>query len=298
VSDAYALPARLAVSSGARRMNLSPIEETFSAFLADLWDGPFDHSYEMPTAKGSASHWHRWRSVRGEIGKWSCRNLRHAADQYSWDYITLTQGNGTSRECRNAMIDALRSSDEAMAKAACRTIFKWGGVGKSENDPSRIWVEQSAKEGRLIPTIRDAIDLLNGSDNPADSFDGKKLLMNSAMTKIYAFADPDQLVPIYDGRVGAALGRLVAHFCQRHNIAFVPDELAFAWLDGRSRKNGRNPSRAELMFPRLGKSYVHAKSAWRASRILKNAAETITCSVTDLEQALFMIGYDVRKVEA
>jgi hypothetical protein len=118
-------------------------------------------------------------------------------------------------------------------------------------------------------------------------------LMNSAMTKVYAFADPEERLAIYDGRVGAALGLFVVCLCERQKLEAVPSELAFAWHDGRGRKNRRNPSQGLLKFPRLGEHQLHASNMRRASRVLNSAAQQAGCSVQDMERALFMIGYDV-----
>src|SRR4029078_7138711 len=121
-------------------------------------------------------------------------------------------------------------------------IFKWGGIAKSDGDRSRVWVRQRAEQKLLIAGIKSAVQALSGPDDPAALFNGTRFLMNSAMTKVYAFADQTNCLPIYDGRVGAAMAWFAVQYCIERGIAKVPAELKFAWLDGRTRRNGRNPN--------------------------------------------------------
>jgi hypothetical protein len=116
-----------------------------------------------------------------------------------------TTGNGTSGACRRQLRETLSEQDDEKAELACRAVFKWGGVAKSDGDPSRVWVRQQADQGQLVARINAAVQILNGPEDPSALFDGTILLMNSAMKKVYAFSDQTECLPIYDGRVGAAM---------------------------------------------------------------------------------------------
>lgn len=111
--------------------------------------------------------------------------------------------------------------------------------------------------------------------------------------------------PMYDGRVGAAMGHLVRLYCSDKGLRRVPELLRFRWLAGRSGQNSghnRDPSAGWLRFPRLSHQ---APGSWaecnvRAAWILG----IVACEgdfgklpterrIRALEQALFMIGYEL-----
>ena len=154
----------------------------------------------------------------------------------------------------------------------------------------------------ICSQLSTARELLTSSDGQLTRFNGIDLLMNSAMTKVYAATDPKRLI-IYDGRVGAALGLLAKRYL--HSIGHsdeVPSELKFGWGASRSTKrpNERNPSEENFQFPRLfgnNKDAIHAEMMRGASNMLVKVASTIGSNdltiLARLEQALFMIGYNV-----
>jgi hypothetical protein len=146
--------------------------------------------------------------------------------------------------------------------------------------------------------------------DPLDDFNGKTLLMNSAMTKIYAAAAPDSLI-IYDGRVGAALGLLARTWLLANAERTVPADLAFRWGPNTKTANQkdetRNPSRDLFIFTNLytASSDIPARNRewaelvrmssrllWATGEILGAQGHTVTLSM--LERSLFMLGYDVR----
>jgi len=156
-----------------------------------------------------------------------------------------------------------------------------------------MWVTTTIGH-ELIAGITRAVQLLRGANDPDRLFDGETLLMNSAMTKVYAFADPTRQLAIYDGRVGAALGIFVVQYCRIQGLDVIPVEFNFGWHDSIARKGSRNPSRENHVFPRLTKGDgFHASCMWRANRIIHAAAQEAGCSVLEMERALFMVGYDL-----
>ena len=112
-----------------------------------------------------------------------------------------------------------RKTGEEFAKQNL-AISKWGGVAQKQTDRSRLWVTKATGPD-LIARITRAVELLKGADDPTQCFDGEKLLMNSAVTKVYAFADSTRWLAIYDGRVGAALMCMEASAVNR----FAPASL-------------------------------------------------------------------------
>src|SRR3569833_2813776 len=95
--------------------------------------------------------------------------------------------------------------------------------------------------------------------------------MNSALTKVYAIGDSEDRLPIYDGRVGAALGILVVSYCRTKSIEEVPTELLFGFFDSQSpsKQGSRNPSRDRYAFKILGDDSFHANCMWRCRRVLE-----------------------------
>jgi len=269
------------------RSELNPHERKLSAIIANAWRGEFVHSFKMPQPKGSASRWWSWRRQKGvESATWTCSSLLDAGKQYAWDEIS----SPSSDTLRQNIIDAIDRRGFESVRKACLAIFEWGGVGRKPTDPSRLRINRPD----FIAGITRAVELLTGAEDPGRFFNGETLLTNSAMTKVYAFADPTYCLAIYDGRVGAALGLFVAQYCRSKNIISVPAELNFGWHDSMTRKNSRNPSRENYKFPRLTKGdHFHASCMWRANRILNAAAQQARCSILEMERALFMVGYDL-----
>jgi hypothetical protein len=160
--------------------------------------------------------------------------------------------------------------------------------------------------GALVASLCHAAQLLHpASTSSLAAFDGRQLLMNSAMTKVYAAVDTQSVV-MYDGRVGAALGLLARLFLHSAQQSAVPQDLAFLWgqAQGAGKANLRNPSAGPYNFKSLYASsvtnQVRADVSRLTNRILAATSGLILqqgrCTVTvhDLEKALFMIGYRVR----
>lgn len=243
--------------------------------------------------------------------EWQCRSLEAAAGKYQWN----RGGRETTRsrleelsERLQRCLSEVRESSYHELHHVCLEILEWGGL----EGVSSAWLRESCADKGLRQKINKAVELLK---RPVRQnwlcFDGNDLVMNSGMTKVYALAAPDH-IPIYDGRVGAGLGFLVRKYLQqcdpRPNT--VPDELCFPWGAGQatSQKRAthpRNPSCPPYTFPCLRSGTNpdgdHAKWCWRAGRILRKAVKEINAkppqqrvTLRDLEDALFMIGYDVR----
>lgn len=276
----------------------------FAEHLATIWQpsgtagnsSAFVHCYPITRSR----YWKPWRArFATPVHHWWCRSLEEAAGNYSWPdpSPTLTFAVIAAR-----LRDAIAQDNDEQAREASLDLFRWGGVGRRPDDNSRIWIEREAAMGTLCQSVKRAVELLQPSSSGSlRPFDGATFPMNAAMTKVYAAADPDNLI-IYDGRVGAALGLLARYWLERRGDRAVPPDLAFRWGVGRS-KTVRDPSSTGYRFTSLyspSTSLLHRDAAWAAmvrkgSQILKRAvsATAFTATVGEFERALFMIGYDV-----
>lgn len=284
--------------------DLTTNQALFAEYLARIWrtsetsgnSSAFVHCYPITDSR----YWKPWRARFGApIHHWWCRSLEEAAGNYSWPdpSPSLTFAAIAAR-----LRDAIAQNNAGQAREASLDLFRWGGVGRRPNDNSRLWIERKAAMGTLCESVQEAVQMLQpGSLEGLRAFDGTTFLMNAAMTKVYAAADPENLV-IYDGRVGAALGLLAKRWLELRGESAVPRDLAFRWGVGRG-KAVRNPSSTRYKFASLyspSTSLLHHDAAWAAmvrkgSQILKHAASlsASVATVGGLERALFMIGYDV-----
>ncbi|MEZ5709463.1 MAG: hypothetical protein R3E02_08780 [Blastomonas sp.] len=278
-------------------MNMSSNhEDKFVEYIAGGWTGCFHHCYPV-TRHAAWESWHARKSPEIQM-LWHCNSLKEAHENYSW---TGQDASGTFENLSKELICAVRKNNSDKAKSLCRDIFKWGGVGKKRNDRSIIWLNQASD---LCASLNLAKKLLLGS-SPLSEFNGTKLLMNSAMTKVYAALAP-RCLAIYDGRVGAALGLLAKQYLYSVEASEVPEELQYRWGASQGKhtagqKDRRDPSDDRFKFNRLfGRKpdHTHAELMRRASTLLSKVANKIDPNDQmvpgKLERALFMIGYDVR----
>ena len=240
-------------------------------------DEPFPHSYR----------------TRRPAGDWCCGSIQEAYERYRW--------RGEGFEVNQEQLDGLATDlqqatacgdTQRFVKAVVETL-KWGNVAH------RVTVAKLRKLGDEAPaTFRGASRLLDPSRADTSRLGGVRY-MNSGWTKVYSLLLDD--LPMYDGRVGAALGYLVRRCCVEQRLDPVPPLLRFRWLRGRSTLN-RNPSCGTLEFPRLNhrNSRTWAECNVRAAWILGTVRDEGRFRDLDpcrrlraLEAALFMIGYEL-----
>lgn len=277
-----------------------------SHWIASHWQSGFNHSYSIADSKSPV--WLKWRS---EIhpkspGVWWCNSIEQAAKHYSW-----TTTNPSFEELSDALQTAIQSSDVDACADICLAIFRWGGVARVRNDRSCMWVIKHQGTGELCSRINRAIALLRpDSSQSLEEFNGVDLLMNSALTKIYAAADLQRSVVIYDGRVGAALGLIARRMLEQMSITAIPQDLRFAWgppsTPSAARLKTRDPSYGSLTFKKLPNSSQSKTADLRRAELSRVTnilcrnvvqilnSQGIHLQPIDLEKALFMIGFDVR----
>lgn len=261
------------------------------------------HSYQITThaawdlwkagVPGGTSYQRAPRSNRR--ARWWCDSLRQASRHYSWADIPGKSFPDLSRDLQAAMA----ANNAAVTADVCAEIFKWGGVDRrGENDR---WLRSKGKN--IIADIKDAVTLLSpGSTSSLAYFDGSRLRMNSAMTQVYAAADPAQQVIIYDGRVGAALCLLLRHHLKRIRAPEVPVDLELLWGAARvplrtpPTANKRDPSDPTFTFGELNGYGVTDERRAHVCRVASAILHTAIhqSPLRDIENGLFMIGYAVR----
>jgi hypothetical protein len=219
--------------------------------------------------------------------------LRYGYDHYLWNRNDFTSTAALLADFSMALNNGLRSNDNQRVLTAITNIQKWGLTPNAAAHNIETY-NRIGMEG-----LRNAMQELL-SDNPdIDAF--RQLPYNSGFTKIYALIKPDKL-PIYDSRVSAMMGYLVAVYCQRHNLKNIPDQLLLYCMP--FHKN-RRPSYGENRFPTTNNNAQrHARGAIRCGWILNEIKEDIaTCwkvdealSVRAIESALFYAGGSVVNV--
>ncbi|MEH6433832.1 hypothetical protein [Massilia sp. DD77] len=285
-----------ATSAGAA----SPINQ-FARFLADRWIAGLEHRYDITRHRA----WNTWRALNGGRSiPWTCTSLSQAAQHWSW----REPPRKPFSDLAHALQMAMAADDDAAAAACCHDIFEWGDVARDADAPSRQWVADRARAGRLCNDLHAAVHLLApGSTAPLDRFTAGNLWMNSATTKLYAAADPVAQTAIYDGRVGAALGMLARQFLEEQKVNSVPAELAFMWGAPQSASQAalrtRDPSTERHVFRKLPngvRSHRPRAELGRNvntlfGRVIEILAERgLKASMLELERACLMIGYRLR----
>lgn len=267
----------------------------FAEFISSKWFGNFTHSYEFPNSRGSAANWINWHLTRYPKQKkiWSIKSLVEASQMYAWDDLAPI----SSSICKKNLRNALGSGDIKDLKSAILDIYLWGGVAKKEYDRSRVWVNKSSFN-QLKKDIENSLGLLKSNIEPGNEFINANLLMNSSVTKVYSFADSEEKIIIYDGRVGAALGVLAKEFLKSKKINVLPNILDFGWFDNQSkyRVGSRNPSDNQYKFTKLGNTKFHANCMWKTNKLVMQIVKFLSyrCTPLEIERSLFMVGYDIR----
>ena len=243
----------------------------------------FEHGYRMP------------RPPRD----WRCRSLWEAYEGYRW--------RGTNFETTQETLDCLRREIRAASEAAdnCRfvtaalEVLNWGGVSRSNKE------RLCGLGDRALGTFSEAASLLDPARADTARLGGVQY-MNSGWTKVYSLML--DAFPMYDGRVGAAMGYFVRLWWRAtrpdrtdEEACRIPDLLRFRWLAGRGGRN-RNPSAGCLELPQLSHTNpqtwaeCNVRAAWILG-VVRSEGEfgelPADRRLRALEAALFMIGYEI-----
>lgn len=281
-------------------LNSNDVQDFISWLVADLTSEKFKHSYILRQSKRN----------------WSCDSLYDAYKKYEWGFSAVEElgieAGSTFEENSRALArlqQKLRASlvqkDNVATCNASIAIVKWGGVANG----NMIWLKKNLEGlSEYLNQVRDRFNQQDISHLPKD------LRFNAGMTKIYSLAC-DELI-IYDSRVAAALGWLVATFCEETERSVVPDNLNFPWAPAKEGADAVNPKNRcpninNLKFQRLYSSQrplQHAiwngRASWLLAEVLDAAQKNQKNPFADdglssseqlraFEAALFMIGYDL-----
>ena len=243
----------------------------------------FQHGYRMP----------------GPPHDWRCCSLWEAYEGYRWQDADFKATQETLDCLRKEIQAATDAADNCRFTTAALAALEWGGV--SGRNKERLCELQDG----ALRTFSEAASLLDPARANTARLDDVHY-MNSGWTKVYALMLND--FPIYDGRVGAAMGYLVRLWwraarpdCGGKETCQVPELLRFRWLPGKGNHH-RDPSAGCLSFKKL--SHVDPRrwaecnvwTAWILGEVcgegrFGNLPEAYRLRA--LEAALFMIGYEL-----
>ena len=278
---------------------------------------PFN-CYPIMGPRGGVSRqdWRRWAGLDPHAYRqmvWYCSNIAEAAQHYSWREFQVGGVPIPFDQLAQQLQHAMNTHNIVATRAACESIFRWGGLtGVRTPKDALNWI---ATGSNLITDIRNATDLIRpGSKGNLAAFDGKKYLMDSAMTKVYAAAAltpaGHQEVLMYDGRVGSALCLLVRQFITKSHGGLTPAHLGLDFLRDRGQLRdpsqlpgegpGHPPNPPGIHFSAVSNNAAGHRARAERARL---AAQVIQCAFgiatpswqfTEMEKGLFMIGYNVR----
>ena len=222
---------------------------------------------------------------------WSCSSIWEAYENYWWR--GSFEANQANLDRLAADVRRARDGDDQDGFIeAASGILRWGGVMASNVATLRDL------GGAALCTFRAASRLLDPSYADTSRLDGVRY-MNAGWTKVYALMLDG--FPIYDGRVGAAMGYLVRQYCTSAGLRQVPTQLCFRWGAARGKHN-RNPSTDSLRFPRLTAASprtwaeCNLGAAWILGEVCREGRFGGLIphrQLRALEAALFMIGYEL-----
>ena len=199
-----------------------------------------------PHVRGDCLFQHKFTMLKPHRD-WSCNSIWEAYENYWWLIPGRNRGSfeANQGELDRLAADVRRARDgdnqDGFIEAACG-ILRWGGVMNKSNADTLRDLGRAA-----LSAFSEASRLLDPSHADTSRLNGVRY-MNSGWTKVYSLMLDG--FPIYDGRVGAAMGYLVQRYCVSARLCQVPTLLRFRWGVARGRQN-RNPSTRSLRFPGL-----------------------------------------------
>jgi len=184
---------------------------------------------------------------------WQFQGLQDACKQYQWSHkgvfgvspgTDLASNDAALKALGNALHGSLSTANDSAAFTAAADVMKWGGVQAG----NVRWLTINTNQLASLLTST-AVAFSNG--NLADPILlNKDLRFNAGMTKVYSLLVKDFI--IYDSRVGAALGWIVAKYCEEKQLPGVPAELAFPWAPSKEAPNAKSPKIAILAVVLFG----------------------------------------------
>ena len=241
--------------------------------------------------RGDRSFEHSFRMLK-PVRDWRCSSLWEAHKRYEWNGGNFDANQAGLERLAACLRRAVEQDDQFAFVETGLAILRWGGV-TSRNAPKLRALGEEA-----LPIFHKASHLLEPSHADTSRLSGVRY-MNSGWTKVYALMLDG--LPMYDGRVGAAMGYLVQKHCTDVRLNSVPDLLHFRWGQARGDHN-RDPSSASRRFKTLtsaqpGKwAECNVRAAWVLGEVCgegRFGKLPQARRLRALEAALFMIGYEL-----
>lgn len=204
---------------------------------------------------------------------------------------------------RTRLRESVEQGDNAQAYQASCDVLRWGGVSSA-----RPFLKGLKERGDLTRHLRNMVNLLSlESGSGLSKLDAASVIrFDSGLTKIYALLDRSGS-PIYDSRVGAAIGMLYSQFLLQQGFTGSPS-LNFPCGSARGQQI-RNPGAFEgnkaapQFYTRLVPHHEWARSQLRLGWIIRAVLERTDLFAQEggladrchaFEACLFMLGYDLR----
>lgn len=229
---------------------------------------------------------------------WRSENpITNARIEYMRDTSACLQDMGIS------LNKAIDENDGQATYECCKWILQWGGVYYKSNIAKDIKLINEIDNAKLPIYLREIRRWLQSDPCVGSEFEFKFndddyfFEVDSGTTKIYSLLSSSWI--IYDGRVGSALGMLVAMWANEEEID-IPAILRFA----HAREPNRNPNPiGSRIFPVIKNDSMrleyNLRANWLLNEILSQSDIGKFASLDDvvrlraLEASLFMIGYSV-----
>ncbi|MFL1418865.1 hypothetical protein ACI77M_22055 [Pseudomonas fildesensis] len=237
------------------------------------------------------------------------RVIEHYRWKASWqdthsnnvDSQTWAQTQHSLGQLREWLSSAVVAGDDPQALAACLQVLRWGGVRGAIP-----FLQRLATKGELSDYLRKMTELmaLDGDQSLDDLNADSVQRFDAGLTKIHALLDVSGS-PIYDSRVGAAMGMLYSLFRQQWGGKGKP---LLAFPSGGARGDQlRNPGAFVngLAAPQFSSIDYTTWARWqvRLGWIIRALLErtgwfteqgALPARCHAFEASLFMLGYDLR----
>ena len=315
---------RIFTNIGELALHRSDYLNDVSPFIDWLTTTVYNNSDEILHEWTSSGH----RTIgipKGE--KWCCSSLWDAYNKYYWGSLDPNEPTNhpkhritsisDTEHCLERLSDQLKSNlsgDETInLSSTCEKVLIWGGVGRNKHIASHLRYSLTCEEDRrsylnaCANLLTSEMKELTGIGEISIGGIAHPVQIDSGTTKIFSLIVPNFI--IYDSRVGAALGILIAKWARVKNISEIPGALHFPWGSG-SKTTNRNAnellSSHKPVFPRMPRGSARLGFNIKASWICEQLAANIASLSTDkfslmptpkriraIEAALFMLGYSI-----
>lgn len=241
------------------------------------------------------------RGIEQVLGHYRWKASWQDSHQRPVDSQTWAETQRSLGQLRQWLTSAVKRGDEQQALQACLQILRWGGVRGAI-----AFLHRLAARGELSRYLQKMAGLMTlDGDHDLDDLDASSVeRFDAGLTKIHALFDSSGS-PIYDSRVGAAIGMLYSLFRQQWTGGGKP---LLAFPSGAARGNQiRNPGAFlnGLAAPQFSSISYEAWARWqvRLGWIIRALLErtgwfteqgALPARCHAFEASLFVLGYDLR----